>query len=412
MNVGNLNGDKDRAIVAGGGIGGLGAAVALASSGVPVAVLERHPEFAEVGAGLQVGPNAVRALDRLGVLDRIYETAVFPEQAVILDAISGEELTRMDLQAPMIARFGYPYLVLHRNDVLTALLEAAKDHPLIELSSGSEVERIVQEGDYARVVCKGGLDRTTPLVVGADGIRSRVRRNLRDDPIVFSGCIAYRGAMPIEDFGSEGRPNEVRLWIGPDIHLMQYPVRRGEMYNQVAVFRSRRWAEGRHDWGGPDELVERFAGACSRVQAAIPIVADAPAYPNQDKEPLETFVHGRSVLIGDAAHPMLQYLGQGACTALEDGLVLASALGGGLDDVTTALARYDALRVPRTTKCQRVARPWGESWHTDHPVTVAYRNRYLRSRRSDDYADVAWLYEDVLDETTEEIDEAAQLQGR
>jgi 2-polyprenyl-6-methoxyphenol hydroxylase-like FAD-dependent oxidoreductase len=383
-------------VVVGGGIGGMAAALALARTGLPVRLIERAAQFSEVGAGLQVGPNAVRVLDRLGVLERIQALASFPEQAVIADAITGEMLTRMDLQGPMVERFEFPYLVLHRNDVLTVLLDACRAEPGITLENGRTLAEVVDEGSRVRIALTDGTELTAALVVGADGLNSTVRSLIRIDKPVFSGYIAFRGSAPVTEIPEATRSDDVRLWIGPGIHLMQYPVRGGQLYNQVAVFKSARYAAGRKDWGTPDELDERFAVANDTVRSAIPQLRTMRSYPNYDKEPLDTFVSGRAVLIGDAAHPMLQYLGQGACQALEDGLVLATLLGGSLADPTAALAEYDALRVPRTTRCQRVARPWGESWHSEDSIQVAYRDRYFRSRASDDYDEVAWLYEDSL----------------
>ena len=383
-------------IVTGGGIGGLGAALALAQSGLPVHLLERAPQFSEVGAGLQVGPNAVRALDRLGVLDEIYATAVFPRRAVLSDALTGDELTTLDLGEPFTERFGYPYIVVHRNDVLTPLLEACRAHPSITLENNRTVLDVTDEGDRMRIRCEDGHELTAKLVVGADGLNSKVRRLIVEDEPVFSGYIAFRGATPIEAPVATEEQSDVHLWIGPDVHLMQYPVRSGTMYNQVAVFRTQRKAVGRQDWGNSDELLERFSPMCEEVRATVAAHAGAAAYPNFDKEPLTTFVAGRAVLIGDAAHPMLQYLGQGACQALEDGLTLAATLGGQVDDVT-GLARYDELRVQRTTRCQRSARPWGESWHATDPTFRAYRDRYLRLRAPQDYSELAWLYDDALE---------------
>ena len=383
-------------IVIGGGIGGLATALALAQSGLPVHLLERAPQFSEVGAGLQVGPNAVRALDRLGALNEIYSTAVFPQQAVISDALTGDRLTTLDLGESFTARFGYPYIVLHRNDVLTPLLNACRAHPSISLENDRAVTEVTDEGDRMRIRCEDGQELTAKLVVGADGLNSRVRRLIADDEPVFSGYIAFRGAIPVDATTATEEQSDVHLWIGPDVHLMQYPVRSGTMYNQVAVFRTVRKAEGRRDWGNSDELLERFSPMCDEVRTTVAAHAGAVAYPNFDKEPLTTFVAHRAVLIGDAAHPMLQYLGQGACQALEDGLTLAATLGGQVDDVS-GLARYDELRVPRTTRCQRSARPWGESWHATDPTFRAYRDRYLRLRAPQDYVEVAWLYDDALE---------------
>ena len=385
-------------IVVGGGIGGLGTALALARSGLEVRVLERAPQFSEVGAGLQVGPNAVRVLDRLGLLNEIYATAVFPRRGVVSSALTGQVLSTLDLGEAFTERFGYPYIVLHRNDVLTPLLEACRSHPGITLENNRSVAEVTDEGDKMRVRCDDGHELTARLVVGADGLNSRVRRLIADDDPVFSGYVAFRAATPIEQHAVAGDDeSEVRLWIGPDVHLMQYPVRSGTMYNQVAVFRTLRTHQGSEGWGNSAELIERFSPMCDEVRVTVAAHADSAAYPNFDKNPLSTFISGRAVLIGDAAHPMLQYLGQGACQALEDGLTLAATLGGQVDDLS-GLARYDALRVPRTTRCQRSARPWGESWHTADPTFRAYRDRYLGLRAPDDYSELAWMYDDALEE--------------
>ena len=384
-------------IVVGGGIGGLATALALARTGLAVHVLERAPQFSEVGAGLQVGPNAVRVLDRLGVLDEIYASAVFPRRGVVSSALTGQVLTTLDLGDAFSDRFGYPYIVLHRNDVLTPLLEACRAHANITLENNRAVAQVIDEGAHMRVLCEDGYELTAKLVVGADGLNSRVRRLIAVDEPVFSGYVAFRAATPIEHHSvAEEDRSDVRLWIGPDVHLMQYPVRSGTMYNQVAVFRTTRKDEGRGDWGNSDELIERFSGMCDAVRTTVSAHAGSAAYPNFDKNPLSTFVSGRAVLIGDAAHPMLQYLGQGACQALEDGLTLAATLGGQVDDVS-GLLHYDALRVPRTTRCQRSARPWGESWHTADPSFRSYRDRYLQMRSPNDYSELAWMYDDALE---------------
>lgn len=388
--------EAQEVVVVGGGIAGLGTALALARTGLSVHVVERAPEFAEVGAGLQVGPNAVRALARLGLLDEIYATAVFPRRGVVLSAVNGEVLTTLDLGGVFRERFGYPYIVLHRSDVLSTLLEACRAQPGVTLENDCSVAGVSDEGDRMRIRCENGRELTARLVIGADGLNSKVRRLITIDEPVFSGYVAFRGATPIESRPAAADQSDVRLWIGPNVHLMQYPVRSGTMYNQVAVFRTLDQDSGRHDWGGSNALLDRFSLMCDEVRATVAAHAEATAYPNFDKDPLSTFVAGRAVVVGDAAHPMLQYLGQGACQALEDGLTLAAALGGQVDDIS-GLAQYDALRVPRTTRCQRSARPWGESWHSTDPIVRAYRDRYLRTRAPDDYSELSWLYDDALE---------------
>jgi 3-hydroxybenzoate 6-monooxygenase len=376
-------------IVVGGGIGGLAVALGLARRGRAVRLLEKAAEFGEIGAGIQLAPNASRALDDLGVLDAIRPTAVFPQRMLWMDARSGDRLTALDLGEAFRERYGYPYLVMHRSDLLAALLDACEAHPLIVLETGKSVVALEDRGDDVLVRCAGGAAYAGTLAIGADGLWSTVRTAIVDDgDPLCSAYVAYRGAIPIEEVSRHAGLDNVMLWTGPDMHLVQYPLRRGELYNQVAVFKSTRYTPDSDDWGTPDELDLRFAGSADLVAAALAKIRRNRRWPMFDRLPIARWSSGRITLLGDAAHPMLQYLAQGACQALEDAVALAEALAAHAD-VAAALRAYEAERVARTCRVQTLARAWGDLWHQHEH---AERDALLRARRPDDYSETDWFY--------------------
>ncbi|WP_331436234.1 FAD-dependent monooxygenase [Gordonia sp. w5E2] len=381
-------------LVVGGGIGGLGTALALARTGRPVRLVEQAAAFTEVGAGLQLGPNATRAFDRLGVFDELTAIAVHPRRAVVRDAVTADVLTELDFGDAFRRRYGYPYLVAHRSDILDILLRACRSHDLITLETNRRVIAVTEHPNHAEVAFDDGTSYTAGLLVGADGIRSRVRQLLDTSEPVFSGHIAHRGAIAIGEIADEISTDDVALWIGPGIHLMQYPVRRGELYNQVAVYESPKFARGESDWGSLEEFDQMFSIACPQVADSLTRLDTSRAWPVYDREPISDWSTDHSVLIGDAAHAMLQYLGQGACQALEDALELARSLETFPKDLGRAFKNYEQARVPLAVRCQTIARPWGRTWHTDDPAMLALRNRVFRARAADDYTELDWLYLD------------------
>jgi salicylate hydroxylase len=382
-------------LIVGGGICGLATALSLARQGRPVHLLERSETFTEIGAGLQVGPNASRAMDVLGVLEDILPLAVQPGTAVMMDAVRGVPLTTLDFGEAFRLRYGYPYLVLHRSDLLDALLARCQAHDLITLESGRTVVDADVRATGATVTCSDGSAYDADVLIAADGLHSTLRRHVVDDVAACSGYTAYRGTVPASLAGGTSVSPDVVLWVGPGMHLMQYPVRRGELYNQVAVFRSARYHAGhttQGEWGGPGELDAAFASACGPVRDAVARIGRDRDWPMYDRSPAETWINGRLVLTGDAAHPMLQYLGQGACQALEDAVELGWRLGQAGRDADRALREFERARLPRTARCQTSARPWGELWHTGDPLLLALRNRLFAQRATDDYSDLDWLY--------------------
>ena len=378
-------------VIAGGGIGGLAAALALAQRGRPVRVLEKASEFGEIGAGLQLAPNASRALDRLGVLDGVARHAVYPERLIWMDAMSGTRLCELDLGAPFCERYAYRYVVMHRSDLLAELLAAARADARIALETDREVVEAEQDDRGVSVRCADGTTARGALLVGADGLWSTVRPLVIDDGApICSEYVAYRGAIPIAEVSTGAGLDNVVFWTGPDKHLVQYPVRRGELYNQVAVFRSYRYRPGGDDWGTPDELERHFAGTAPPVRAALTKIRRNRRWPMFDRLPIDRWSNGRIALLGDAAHPMLQYLAQGACQALEDAVALADALGDH-DTIDAGLQAYEAARVTRTARVQTTARAWGEFWHV-HPAQQPARDAHLLDRDPHDYVDTDWLY--------------------
>ena len=383
-------------LIVGGGIGGLTAALALARDGYQVRVLEKAAQFAELGAGLQLAPNATRILSRLGVLDRVLDAGVRPRRLLLRSAVTADELTALDLGEPFAARYQAPYVVMHRSDLLAILYEACQAAG-VELCPDSDVRAVTDGADAATAECADGTRHDGAAVIAADGLHSVVRRLFTADQPVCSGFVAYRGTARIDQVTARSRLDEVVAWIGPDLHFVQYPLRAGQIYNQVAVFRSPKYAAcpGLADgqWGGPDELDEAFQACCPQVREATGFLWRDRWWPMYDREPLAVWTRGRIALLGDAAHPMLQYLAQGACQAIEDADALARALAAcpGRELIGQALAHYAATRATHAARVQRTARTWGDIWHVSG-VGALLRDELFRRRPADDYSYTDWLY--------------------
>ncbi|MFF3956220.1 FAD-dependent monooxygenase [Streptomyces sp. NPDC001890] len=389
--------DPLRIAVVGGGIGGLAAALAVARSGHHVTLVERAARFGEIGAGLQLAPNASLALEELGVLTAVQRSAVTPPRLVMMDALTGDQITSLDLRsAAYTERFTHPYLVTHRTDLHAALLSACREHPAITLRTGHTVTHVEQSASGAKLHFDESSEiLTADAVVAADGLHSRLRQALvGDGEPVCSRYVAFRGALPTGKMtgrmSQHAASEAVMVWAGPRMHLVQYPVRRGELYNQVAVFESDHYTADSDDWGTEAELEERFAGTCQAIRDSLPLVSRDRRWPLYDRLPIDNWVHGRILLLGDAAHPMLQYLAQGACQALEDAVALGQALGL-FSDPADAFAAYAAQRRERAARIQTNARRFGEICHLEG-MGATLRNVLLSSRMPDDFDDISWVW--------------------
>lgn len=351
-------------------------------------MLEQAPEFKEVGAGIQLGPNSWRALRELGAESAVKSLAVFPNALVMNDALTAEEVVSIPLGG-FEKRFGAPYALIHRADFLNALLETCKASPLIALENSQTVKNFSDDGQMVRVETAEGARFEAPALIGADGLWSTIRGQLIGDgsPRV-SGHITYRAVLPAAEVPDHLRRPDMVLWSGPKCHLVHYPLRGGELYNLVAVFHSNRYEEGWNSFGDPAELKERFQDTCDDVKTMLGKIAEWRMWVLCDREPIKHWSKGRVTLLGDAAHPMLQYLAQGAGMALEDSLAIAKCLEDA-DSVEAAFQAYPLKRYIRTGRVQLSARLYGEFYHAEG-VRRELRNAYCRNLG---YEGLAWIYD-------------------
>ncbi len=386
-----------RLLVMGGGIGGLATALAASASGCEVQVLEKAETFGEIGAGLQLAPNASRMLDALRILDDVRKHACFPPRLVLMDAISGRELTSVESGRPFSERYGYPYFVVHRADLLDAEVAACRNRDSISLVPGREVVSIEDTGNTVRAICADGAQYEGDALIGADGLWSTARKFITAERPRCSEFVAYRGTTAPERIPPREGLDNMTIWIGPDLHLVQYPLRTGRVYNQVAVFRSPRYRPGMDaadEWGTAEEFVEAFRKTCDYVQSCVPLLDHYRRWPMYFAEPFPCWTRGRITLLGDAAHPMLQYLAQGACQALEDAVVMGRSIQSHGGDLPASFQDFETRRRERTARVQRSALKFGEIKHIDG-IGREIRNRLFEMRKLDDLSDLDWLYGEV-----------------
>lgn len=379
-------------LVVGGGIGGLATALAASNAGRPVHLIEKAREFAEIGAGIQLAPNALRMLDRLGILPEIRKHAIFPTRLVLMDAISGDHIMSFDVGRKFVDHFGYPYIVIHRADLLDVELEACRAAKHVMLENDKEAVHVEDLGDRARVTCADESIYEADAVVGADGLKSQIRKAIHDDgEPICSEQVAYRGTIPIDEAPTHVELDHMTIWVGPNLHFVTYVVRHGELLNLVAVFKSRMYRPGRDDWGLVDELDEHFGTTCQQVRDGIAKIGRHRRWPMFDRLPIPNWTRNRITLLGDAAHPMLQYAAQGACQALEDAVCLGDSLHRRPDDPMRAFLDYQGLRLERTARVQNTARFLNDLFHVDGTARTE-RNALLRQRAADNFDVIEWLY--------------------
>jgi salicylate hydroxylase len=377
-------------LVVGGGIGGLTAALALARRGRDVHVLEKADAFTEIGAGLQLAPNATRVLTELGVMDALMAHAVAPARLLWMDALAEKPITSVDLGEPFRKHFGYPYLVMHRGDLLTALLEACRASGRVTLEASREVVAVEDRGTTALARCANGDTYEADMLIGADGLWSPIRRMLHPDEPSRMPYVAYRGTMPMKGVSPHAGADTVVMWVGPNMHFVQYSIRAGEEFNQVAVFKAPTYSTNDNEWGTPEQLDAHFAQCCTYVRDSAKLMWRHIRWPMYDREPISDWVKGRVALLGDAAHPMFQYIAQGACQAIEDGFCLAREVTAKADPAQ-GLEAYRQARYLRTARVQLTARAMGAFFHLDG-VNAQLRNAMIASRKATDYAPLDWLY--------------------
>ena len=381
-------------IVAGGGIGGLAAALALVRQGFEVTVLEQAPEIGEIGAGIQLGPNAFHAFDALGVGDKARGRAVYTDYMVMHDAIDESQVGKIETGEAFRKRFGNPYAVIHRVDVHLSLLEGAQETGKVQFHTNTRIVSFEQDEANKTVTAidQNGKRWTGQALIGADGGKSVLRQQYVNDPPRVTGHVVYRAVVDRKDFPQDLQWNAASLWAGPKCHLVHYPLRGGEQYNVVVTFHSRQQEEWGVTDGSKEEVESYFQGISPKARQLIELPKTWKRWATADREPIGTWVFGRATLLGDAAHPTTQYMAQGACMAIEDAVTLGEALRVHDNDWTKALDLYQRSRVARTARIVLSSREMGRIYHAKG-VERLVRNDLWKGRSQDRFYDaMEWLY--------------------
>lgn len=385
-------------LIAGGGIGGLAAGLACSRAGCHVRLYERANTFAEVGAGIQMGPNVVRVLQSWELETALRQVAAYPERLQVRHALSGAELGVLPLGASMAQRYGAPYATIHRADLQQMLLQALQQRDAVWLHTGKTVNRYVETHGAIGLSLSDGLDVEGDALIAADGLWSRLRQQLlADGPPRVAGHLAYRAMLPQASLPAALRSHQVTAWLGPKLHVVAYPVRGGEWLNLVAIVHGHvqgsleEWDHG----ANAADLQAALAPACTALREMVAAVPDWRLWVLCDRPPMssvEQMARGHVALLGDAAHPMRPYLAQGAGMAIEDAAELGRqvALVDGVLDVPTLLQRYALNRWQRNARVQARSIRNGEIFHLEGPMAWA-RDASMRLL-GERLLDVPWLY--------------------
>ena len=387
-----------QALIAGGGIGGLSAALACARAGWSVRLHERAPFFSEIGAGVQLGPNAVKLLHGWGLADALAGVAAFPEQLEVRSALAGDLLGQLRLGTVMTRRYGAPYATVHRADLHGVLLDAARQAGVL-LRLNHALDGFSQDADAVRVQSGDDPPVEADVLVGADGLWSPVRQwLLGDGPPRATGHLAYRALVRQAALPQALRCNQVTAWLGPQLHVVQYPVRGGDWLNVVAIVQDAAppgldgWDHGSDGAG----LRAALAGVCAPLQDLVQAIPAWGLWSLCDRPPMQGACQhalGRVALLGDAAHPMRPYLAQGAGMAIEDAAELGRVLTQALDaamDVPTMLQRYALNRWQRNARVQQRAIRNGQVFHASG--VVRWGRDMSMKLLGERLLDLPWLY--------------------
>ena len=385
---------ENRFIIAGGGIGGLAAALGLAQKGFTSIVLEKSAELSEIGAGIQLGPNAFHSFDYLGVGDAARKNAVYVDQLRLMDAMSGEEIMHIPLDEPFRKRFGNPYAVVHRGDLYGVLLQGCQDSDLIECRTNADVQSYDQDGHSVVAHLANGEEVTGTALIGADGLWSNVRRGVvGDDQPRVSGHTTYRSVIPTEQMPKDLRWNAATLWSGPRCHIVHYPLSDWKYFNLVVTYHNHAPDPVAGKPVSQDEVLQGFQQINEKILKVFRHGNEWKLWVLCDRDPVENWVDGRVTLLGDAAHPMMQYYAQGACMAMEDAVCLSHMMDRHRGDIDLAFAAYNDQRMIRTARVQLGARAIGD--HIYHPdgAHARVRNHIMGNMTVEDYYNsLEWLY--------------------
>jgi len=385
-----------KVIIAGGGIGGLAAALALTRQNIQVLLLEQAKQLGEIGAGIQLGPNAFSALDGLGVGEAARQRAVFTDHIIMMDAVNAKEVVRIETGEAFRQRFGGPYGVIHRADIHLSILEAVQHNPLIAFKTATQVDDVQMDDSGVRVTDTEGNVYSADAVVGCDGVKSVVRDKTIGRQHRVTGHVVYRAVVDVENMPPDLQVNAPMLWAGPRCHLVHYPLRGGRQYNLVVTFHSRQQEVWGVTDGSKEEVLSYFEGIHPRPRQMLDTPSSWRRWATADADPVDAWGQGRCTLLGDAAHPMAQYMAQGACMALEDAVTLGEAvaqtLHQGRADLAAAFRLYESVRVPRTARVVWSTREMGRIYHAKG-VERTVRNQLWQGKTQQQfYEGLQWLY--------------------
>ncbi len=379
-------------LIVGGGIGGLAACLALSQLGLRVTVIEQAAAIGEIGAGIQLGPNAFAAMDALGAGARLREHAVYVDRMVMMDAVDEREVASVPLGAEFRERFGDAYAVIHRADIHGAVHEGVQAASNLSFVTSTRIVAVEQDASGVRVVDHQGRVHEGCALIGADGVKSVVRAHLVGDAHRVSGHVVYRGVVSRDDMPADLRWNAAAIWVGPNCHLVHYPLRGGEQYNLVVTFHSRVAEEWGVREGSQAEVLSYFEGIGARPRQLLDRPTSWKRWSTADRDPVGRWGHGPATLLGDAAHPMLQYLAQGACMSLEDAVTLREAIKARDGDLAAGFRLYEAKRIVRTARVVYSAREMGRIYHAAG-VERLVRNSLWQDRPPARFYDaLEWLY--------------------
>jgi 3-hydroxybenzoate 6-monooxygenase len=392
---GVVTGTGDPVLVVGGGLGGASVALALARKGLRVRLLEQAPEFGVIGYGIQLGPNAFHMFDRLGVSEAVLAQSIVPDAVVMIDSVDAGVIARIPTGASFTARFKRPYIVIHRVDLHRILLDACEAQANVELMPLTGAVRYEDLGDRVLLHTQDGRRIEGAAVIGADGLRSTIRTQMLDEgePRMI-GFVAHRTIVPMADVRADVRRSEVVLWSGPGFHIVHYPLRAGSLFNIVAVFKTSTYLERGDIANYSADLDRTYRDSHPSMKALLSMMDLTRRWVISDRDPIRHWSRGRVTLLGDAAHPTLQTLAQGACMAIEDAVCLAELIAQSDGDLAGAFRRYERARHLRTARVQFESRyHWDNFYHVGGIEREVARE--IWSRRSEDemFDCLAWLYD-------------------
>jgi salicylate hydroxylase len=387
--------NNDPILVVGGGLGGASVSLALARKGFRVRLIEQAPEFGVIGYGIQLGPNVFPMFERLGIADVVRAQAIVPTSLLMLDSVDGGRIMSIPTGASFERRFKHPYILIHRVDLHRILLDACEKETNIELMPLTAIASYEATDEGVRLHTKDGRTIDGAALIGADGLGSTVRQQMRGEVgLRMVGFVAHRTIVPMADVPAGVYPDKMVMWSGPGFHMITYPLRNSTLFNIVAVFGTSTYAERGDIAGYRAELDRTYRDSHPTMKSLLAMMDLERRWAISDRDPIRHWSQGRVTLLGDAAHPTLQSLAQGACMAIEDAVTLAECVEQGDGDLASAFRAYESARYLRTARVQYESRYLWDSFYHVGGIEREVMRQHASARTEDDVFDcVAWLYD-------------------